>query len=362
MMFTNRTIQLSFFFVAFGVILALGFLIFRPYLNVLVMAGTFAIVFFPVYEWLLKRWQRFPSVASVATVLIASVVIFVPLALLGQQVYHETTLLYANVNTAAQQELEPLPVASTPTGSFLGQLREKIDGALTRATLNFDHYAQQTFGWILDNAAQFSQSVAQIGLAIFIWFLSFYYFLRDGSRIRSLFIVFSPLSDRYDIEIVNRVRGAVKTVVGGSLIVALLQGLAAGLGMWFCGVPAPAIWGFVSVLAALVPTIGTALVLVPAAGYLFLLGQNLPAAGLLLWALVVVGMIDSFLRPKLIERGIHVHPLLVLLSVLGGITVFGPVGFLTGPIIVSLLAEFLAIYNKMVLHHENDTLKSDSAA
>ena len=359
---TNRSIQLSFFFVTFAIILVLGFFIFKPYLNVLVMAATFAVIFYPLYLKLLRSWHKFPSLASLVTVVIASLIIFVPLTLLSTQVYRETTGIYERLNAAQQHEQEPLGDIKPTNNQFILQLRHKIDSALSQVSFNVDRYAQQTFGWILDNVGKFSQSVAEIGLAIFIWFLSFYYFLRDGHRLRELFIVFSPLSDRYDIEIVNRVVSAVKSVVGGSLIVALLQGIASGIGMWIFGVPAPAIWGAVSVIAALVPTIGTALILLPAAGYLFLIGQNIPAAGLIIWALAVVNLIDNLLRPKLMQKGVNVHPLTVLLSVLGGIAFFGPVGFLTGPIIVSLLAEFLQIYNKMVLHHENDALKPDSEA
>jgi predicted PurR-regulated permease PerM len=227
---------------------------------------------------------------------------------------------------------------------------------------NVDRYAQQTFGWVLNNVGQFSQGIATIGLGIFVWLLAFYYFLRDGHRLKELFIIFSPLSDKYDNEIVNRVVTAVKAVVGGSLIVAVLQGIAAGVGLWIFGVPAPAIWGSVSIIAALVPTVGTALVMIPAVGYLFILGQTLPAVGLLLWALIVVNLIDNFLRPKLMAKGINVHSLAILLSVLGGIAFFGPMGFLTGPIIVAMLAEFLGIYNKMVLHHDNDELGNNPAA
>jgi predicted PurR-regulated permease PerM len=360
---TNRAIQLSFFFLVFGIALVLGFFIFKPYLNVLVMAATFAVIFYPLYQKLNKRWNnKYPSLASLVTVVIASLIIFVPLSMLSAQVYRETTQIYSHLNEAQQNEQAPLGEAEETDNQFILELREKVDAALTQVTLNIDRYAQQTLGWILDNAGKLSQSVAHVGLAIFIWILSFYYFLRDGHRLRELFIVFSPLSDRYDVEIVNRVVGAVKSVVGGSLIVAVLQGIACGIGLWIFGVPAPAIWGAVSVIAALVPTIGTALVMLPAIGYLFLLGHNVPAVGLLIWALVVVNLIDNVLRPKLIERGINVHPLTILLSVLGGIAFFGPVGFLTGPIIISLLSEFLQIYNKMVLHHEDDALKGNRAA
>ncbi len=360
---TNRSIQLSFFFLIFGITILLGFFIFRPYLNVLVMAATFAIIFYPLYLRLDKKWHgKRSSIASVLTVLIASLIILVPLSILGNQVYHETTGIYASLNEAHETEQEPLRHAAPSDNQFVMQLRQNIDVALSQFTINLHSYAQKIYTLVLNNFSEFSQSVAQIGLAIFLWFLSFYYLMRDGHRLKELFIVFSPLSNRYDIEIVNRVTVAVKSVVGGSLIVAVLQGIATGFGMWMFGVPAPALWGAVAILTALVPTIGTALVILPAAAYLFLIGHNIEMVALVVWGVAVVGTIDNVLRPKLIERGINVHPLVILLSVLGGIAFFGPVGFLTGPIIVSLLAEFLLIYNKMVLHHEEEAFGGDSVS
>jgi predicted PurR-regulated permease PerM len=203
---------------------------------------------------------------------------------------------------------------------------------------------------VLDNAGRLFQEIAYFGLAMFLWFLSFYYFLRDGQQLKKILVAFSPLSDRYDLEIVKRVQISVKSVIGGSLIVAVIQGVLAGVGFAIFGVPSPTIWGFVAIIAALVPTVGTALIMLPAVAYLFITNNTVPAIGLLLWSLLIVGSVDNIIRPKLIERGIHIHPLMILLSVLGGIALFGPVGFLTGPIIMSLLAEFVDIYQEMVLH------------
>ena len=101
-------------------------------------------------------------------------------------------------------------------------------------------------------------------------------------------------------------------------------------------------------IAALIPSVGTALVFVPAIILLFISGQIFAAFGLLLWGALAVGLIDNFLGPKLIGRGMHLHPLLVLFSVLGGIVFFGPIGFVLGPIILSLLFALLDIYSYMV--------------
>jgi predicted PurR-regulated permease PerM len=349
----SRTIQLSFFFSIFGLTLILGFLIFKPYLNILVLAGMFAIIFNPVYQKLLVKFGgKREGVAAVLTVLLVAVILGTPLGFLGTRVVSEAGSLYGRFGDAAGTDEPVFGTIEMSSNPIIRNAQEKFNGLLTRVSADLDTYAQVTGTWLVEHAGPFFQGVAQFTLAVFLWFLSVYYFLREGGRIRALLVKFSPLSDRYDLEIVNRVVTSVKSVIGGSLIVALLQGILAGVGFAIFGVPTPAIWGLFAVFAALIPTIGTALVTLPAVAFLVLTGHSFAAIGLLVWGVLIVGGIDNIVRPKLLERGVKVHPLTILLSVLGGLAFFGPVGFLTGPIIVSLLSEFLNIYQHLVLKNE----------
>lgn len=347
-----RTIQYTFFFIVFGLMAILGFFIFKPYLNALVLAGTFAILFYPLYERFISlfkgRWNGF---ASVLTVIIASVFVFVPLGFLGQQVFTQATSVYTALTNRSEAELPPLGGTRISNNPLLNQIQDRFEGAVTAAALNFSGYIQSGFEWLIDNARGLFQSVAAFGFSIFLWFLAFYYFLRDGQKIKEVFVVISPLSDRYDREIAKRIVVSVKSVIGGSIIVAIIQGVLTGVGLAIFGVPTPALWGLVAIIAALIPIVGTAVVFFPAVGYLVLTGSFVPALGLFLWGVFIVGLIDNILRPLLIERGIQIHPLIILLSVLGGVGVWGVVGFLIGPIVISLLSEFVKIYQEMIVEH-----------
>ncbi len=349
----SRTIQLIFFFSIFGLTTILAFFIFRPYLNILVLAGMFAIIFNPIYQKMLKKFGgKKEGIAAILTVILVAIIFGTPLGILGARVVSEAGQLYGRLDEASgveQPVFGPMEPSSNP---IIRNAQEKFNGFLTRISVDLDTYAQKTGEWLVDHAGPFFQGVAQFTLAIFLWFLSVYYFLKEGGRIRALLVKFSPLSDRYDLEIVNRVVTSVKSVIGGSLIVAILQGILAGIGFAIFGVPTPAIWGLIAVFAALIPTIGTALVTLPAVAFLVLTGHSFGAIGLLIWGVLLVGGIDNIIRPLLLERGVRVHPLTILLSVLGGLAFFGPVGFLTGPVIVSLLSEFLNIYQHLVLKKE----------
>lgn len=334
----------------FAVVVVLSFFIFRPYLNILVLAATFAIITFPMYQKINRALgSKIPGISSFLSIVVVVIIVGTPITILGMQVFQEATNVYERIQGNVLEEQGILGDVKPASNPIIRKLQERFEGFVTYVSADLDTYAENVLQWFLTHLGPFFQGAAQIVLGIFLWFLSLYYFLKEGHRIKSLFVTFSPLSDRYDTEIVARIVNSVKSVVGGSLIIALLQGTLAGIGFAIFGVPLPAIWGLVAVIAALVPTVGTALITLPAAAYLFLVSSPFMAGGMLIWGIVIVGGIDNIIRPKLLERGIHIHPLTILLSVLGGIAFFGPIGFLTGPIIVSLLAEFLKIYQSLVV-------------
>jgi predicted PurR-regulated permease PerM len=137
-------------------------------------------------------------------------------------------------------------------------------------------------------------------------------------------------------------------VIKGSLLIALIQGMVSGTGFAIFGVPNPVLLGSVAIIAALIPNVGTAVVLTPAILYLYLTDQVWQSAGLLIWGITAVGLIDNLLGPTLIGRSSKIHPLLILLAVLGGLAFFGPLGFILGPLVISLLFAVLDIYERLL--------------
>jgi predicted PurR-regulated permease PerM len=168
--------------------------------------------------------------------------------------------------------------------------------------------------------------------------------LRDGQRLRALAIVVSPFADTDDESILNKLHLAINSVFKGSLMIAIIQGFLTALGFVVFGIPNFVFWGTIAGICALIPTLGTSLVIIPGVLYLLLNGFSLQAFGLFIWGACAVGLIDNLLGPKLIGKNIAVHPLLVLFSVLGGISFFGPVGFILGPLFVTLFFALIEIY------------------
>lgn len=211
-------------------------------------------------------------------------------------------------------------------------------------SLNITEFLQTGLQWAFSNIDKLFNGLAKIILGIFVTFLALFYFLRDGHDLKKQIIALSPLGDADDERIMKKLEQAIYSIFAGGLIVGIIQGILTGIGFAIFGVPNPAVWGTVAAISALIPGIGTSLVLVPGILYLFFTGMTTPAIGLLIWGLLAVGMIDNFLGPILINRGIKIHPFLILISVLGGIAFFGLIGFILGPLILAFLFALLDIY------------------
>jgi predicted PurR-regulated permease PerM len=131
-------------------------------------------------------------------------------------------------------------------------------------------------------------------------------------------------------------------------LVALLRGVFTALGFFFFGIPNPVLWGAIAGIAGLIPAIGIIVVFVPAILFTFY-ASGLPfALGLLVWGLLVVGLIDNVLAPRMVGKGMQVHSLFVLLAIFGGISYFGPLGIFLGPLTLSLLFALLSVYGGSV--------------
>ena len=205
----------------------------------------------------------------------------------------------------------------------------------------------------MENLSAVFSNVAKTTLGIFIFLIALYYLFKDGLKLKEAVVAFSPLKNTDDETIFTKLSSATNSVVKGTLLIALIQGILTAIGFIIFGIPNATLWGSLATITALIPSVGTAIILLPSILYLFSIGNVFSALGLLIWGIVVVGLVDNLLRPKLIERGIRIHPFLILLSTLGGISLLGPIGFLLGPIILSLLAVLFQIYLSLGKEYQN---------
>jgi predicted PurR-regulated permease PerM len=173
---------------------------------------------------------------------------------------------------------------------------------------------------------------------------STYYLLKDGHKIKGELLRLSPLNDDRDELVFRNVVTTIRAVVIGMLFIGLLKGVLSGIGYWVTGVPAPFFWGVMTGLAFFIPIIGSGLVMVPAIIYLAVGGHWGAAIGLGLFSVLVVGAIDNFVQPQFIGGRAKIHPLLILLALLGGLEFFGFVGLILGPVVLAVSLALIRIY------------------
>jgi len=224
-------------------------------------------------------------------------------------------------------------------------VRETWIPFLPAESLDFGQYMEQGLSFLIKHLGTVFSNVAKIMVGIIVLFIALYYLFKDGHELRKSVIALSPLSDVYDETIFRKLELAINSVVLGSISVALVQGVLTAIGLAVFGVPNPVFWGSVATVTALIPGVGTSIVLISSILFLFFTGAEVAAVGLLIWGIVAVGLVDNVLGPKIVGKGAKLHPFLILLSILGGIGLFGPIGFLFGPLALALLFAFLEIYS-----------------
>jgi predicted PurR-regulated permease PerM len=327
--FENR-----FFFILSGIVLVVALLIIRPFFSVLVISIAMAVIFDPVYRWLRTHvCGEVNWVAALLTVVIGLVIIATPMAFVGKTLFNESQNLYQIVNGDGNT-------------NYVKSVSDSINNFLPNNFKIPDNEIKTLVSKLSDGiGAMFTKTISTI-FSFLLVIIAFFYFLKDGKQLGDSLVNLSPLSDSHDRALLKKVRNVINGVVKGYFLVGIVQGASLGLGFWIFGVPSPVLWGTVTAFASLVPTIGTAFVSVPGIIYLFATGATNPAIGLIIWSVLIVGLVDNLLNPFVVGKKINVPPLFILFSVLGGISLFGAVGVLVGPIVVGLLYELVTLYRE----------------
>lgn len=337
----DKKIQWYFFAGVCFFVAVLSFFVFQPFLSSLALAVFLALLSHPLYVKLLNWRVKRERLAALMTVVLVLFAFITPLFFLTARLVTEARGVYARFQEGQMNIRERLN----------GSLERVIDGLVPGFSFDIGSYADFLLGWIQDRLGVFVFGTAEgIFLAPLVIFL-FYYFLYNGEKVTNELIRLSPLPDTYDTKILEAVRHTVDSVLRGTLFVAFIQGVLVGIGLWVFGIPNPVLLGYLAAFTALLPGIGTGVVLIPSVIFLFLGGEMPMAVGLTIWGVFVVGLVDNFLVPIFYGKNIKVHPVFVLIAVLGGLNFFGFLGFIFGPIVLSLLLVFLDIYRSAVAPH-----------
>lgn len=335
--FSKTNIARWFFvFLALGVAYVFAQII-APFFLTILTAVMVAVLVAPFESWLRKHIHH-PRISALISLLVVFVLLVGPLATAGiiaaRQAVDITQWFLANPDWMAQ-----LMSGAHPYLSFLPSGVQETIGLIDVSSV-----VQVVAEWTKTHGAEVFSSGASLIFKTFIFFVCLYFFLVDRERILREAIALSPLKDSVDKNIVSRMVETVRGVVFGSIIVACVQGIIAAIGLTIFGVPGALIWAALVVIAAQIPMLGTSTIMLPAVIYLFVTGNTGAGIGLLIWSTFAVGLIDNLLQPFIVGGKTRIHALLILLSMLGGLQYFGPLGFIFGPTVLAALLVILEMY------------------
>lgn len=336
------TIPHAFFLLLAGGVLFLFWKIIAPFALVLVTAGIFAIIFSPFARRLEKHISH-KRLAALLMSLFVFLIVLVPLFLVSVAMFQQGSDL-AQRSFGSEGWVRDIDLTNL-------SLFQRLPVAAQEELKNIDvpNLIKGVAGFALGNIAQLFTSTARLVFNIFFFFVAFFYILAERDRIYQQVLALSPLKDNVDKKIIYKIVQTVRAVVFGSLVVAIVQAIIATIGMTIFGVPGALIWGALIIIAAQVPMLGVGIVMIPAIAYLFLTGDTAQGVGLLIWSVTAVGLVDNLLQPLLIEGKTQMHALLILVSILGGLQLFGPVGLILGPTVLAALMVILQLYKSGIL-------------
>lgn len=327
---------------------------FSSFFDPLLIALVCSVIFFPLHrkvsKYISKGETRSARSAFVSLILVI-IVVLTPLTFLAIEVSYEAKSVY-DFLTIRNENVPILDYLNEKISVLSNKVIPESKSVVSKQ-VDVKDYIRQAMQVAFTHIDSIFSSAAKILFDIIILVLALFYFFKDGLILKNQLVKLSPLDDIQDEAILKKLGKAVNSIIRGTLMVAVIQGILSGLGFYLVGLPNAALWGGVAMFAALVPGFGTSLVFIPAVAFLAIKGSYSAAVVLVIWGGLAVGLIDNFLGPKLVSGGTGIHPLIILLSAVGGISVFGPIGFIAGPLIISFFFALMDVYKNHSLVNES---------
>ena len=317
------------FFILIVFIVTLAFFdVLSPYYSAILWAAILAVIFNPVKNKIRTRLGERNGLAALMTIVIICLIVFTPLAIILSSLAYELNLVYS--------KLHHLPGWAR---SFLADHNldsaQQIQQQLSDAALKGGQYLAGSAFLIGKGTFGFTVS---FGIMLYLLF----FLLKDGPYLVLLILESLPLSSYVKQHLFAKFAAVARATVKGTVAVALAQGALGGFAFWIAGLDGSILWGALMAFLSLIPAVGSAIIWVPAAIYLFATGQLWQGAFIVGFFVIVIGLVDNILRPLLVGKDTRMPDYLILIATLGGMEIYGINGFVIGPLIAAL---FIACWN-----------------
>lgn len=323
-----------------------------PFVSVIILAIVVTAVFMPVYKLLNRKFN--PTLASLLTCVLIFFVLFLPLSFLVGILANEAWELYLTARGALQSkpimELLERSDIFDKTNQFLARFKIEITGEqLNRAIAEVGRVVAL---FLYEQARSITTNVLKFIVNFFFMLLIIFYLLIDSPRLISFIFKMSPLPEDQDQILIQKFKDIATAILLGNGLGGLIQGTLGGIVFALFGLKSPFVWGFIMALLAFLPILGIGAVFVPTAIFLFLQGRIAAGIFFLVFYVILSGGIEYLFKPKLVGQRVRMHTLIVFLSIIGGLKLFGILGIIYGPLVVTAfltLAEiYLASYQQLI--------------
>ncbi len=329
------------------VLIGIGIVFFnmiKIFLIPMILAAVFVVLFYPFYGWLLKLFRNNKSLSSLVCCFILLLGLITPVSIVANLVSGEAISLYQTVEQKVQeiiQKGDERVLKNIKEYKWVKKLHlNEIDW---QASLQESAQAGAKLLATVINKA--SKGTFQVLANLFLTFFAMFYFFRDGDKLIQRLKYLSPLADKYKEELFIRFISVSRATIKGTVVVGLIKGFIGGLTFWIFGISSPILWGVVMAILSIIPMLGAWLVMYPAAVIMLVMGHIWQGIALFLISTLIISSVDNILQPRLVGRSSGLHDLLIFFSTLGGISMFGVMGFIVGPIIAALFISILDVYS-----------------
>ena len=319
-----------------------GFMLIKPFLGAIFIAALIAVIFSRPYNFLLEKIHS-AAITSAIMLVVVMFTIIMPIIFVGGLMFNE---------------ISDIVVESTREESVVQMSAQKVVNIFVHAPI-FDKVLSgaETYvngpeiGNAVKNIANSSISFIQAAyksiinstISIFVMFFTLFYFFIDGKRFMKKIMDLSPMKNTHEQKLIDEFVSMTRATLKGTVVIGCIQGIIGGIAFAVVGVISPVLWTIIMIILGIIPAVGAGLVIFPVAIIMFILGNAWQAVFLFIIG-VFVSTIDNILRPKLVGRDVQMHSLAVFFATIGGLKLFGVIGFIVGPIIVALMLAMWKIY------------------
>jgi predicted PurR-regulated permease PerM len=341
---SHRNMILWFFLICFLIsIFFLGWLLW-PFVSTIILAAVVTGVFSPIYSYFRRKMRA--SLASLLTCVLIFFIIFVPIVffvgILSKEAYDVYLMAKGAVLSDNIRHLIEGSRALEKANLILSNFDIKFTGEELNKAIS---EAGRVIGLFLyEQARAITSNILKFLVNSFFMLLIIYYLLIDKKRLHSFILNISPLPDDQDDKLFQKFKDMAGAILIGNGLGGLIQGILGGIVFAIFGLKSPFFWGVIMGLMAFLPIVGIGVVFIPAAIYLFLVGRIASGIFFVVFYIVLSGGIEYIFKPKLVGQRVQMHTLLVFLSIIGGLKLFGILGIIYGPLIITAFLTLTDIY------------------